>query len=74
MALFTSLLKTIKSSKKLASKAFKVDNIKIVNSENSKANKTIINLFRNLMHISNIRTIREHIFLILDAKKTLNQL
>ena len=63
----------------LALKIFKIDDNKIVSSNNDRANKTIINLsknnkFRNSTYISNIEAIKKPIFLTFDAKKAFNYL
>ena len=72
-------MKITRSSKKLALKAFKIDNNKIVNINGNRANKIVINLFKNkksknLIYISNIGAIKKPNFLIFDAKKTFNYL
>ena len=68
------MLKTTKSSKKLALKAFRADDNKIVVSDGGRTNKTIRNLSKNLTYISNIRIIEEFIFLTPNSKKTFNYL
>ena len=76
ITLLTSLLKIIKLSK-LALKAFKIDNNKIVDSDGGRSNEMFINSFknkksRNLIYELNIGAIRESIFLIPNAKKIFN--
>ena len=75
--LFICLLKITRSSYKLAPKAFKADDNKIVSDGGSKANKTVVNLSknnksRNLTCMPNIETTRESNFLTPDAKKIFN--
>ena len=57
----------------MAQKAFKANNNKIVSSD-SRGNKTIINLFKNLTCMPNIRAIKKLIFLIFNLKKIFNYL
>ena len=64
----------------MALKVFRADNTKIVKGCNSKANKTILNLFnksknkksRNWTCIPNIKVIAELIFPTYNAKKSFN--
>ena len=77
-ALLKSSLKITKLSK-LAPKVFKADNYKVVDNDNSKTNKTVINLFknnkfRNFIYISNIRVTRKPTFLTFNTKKVFNYL
>ena len=63
----------------LALKVFKADNNKIVDNSDGRANKTVMNSFknnksRNLICMPNIKAIRELIFLSTNAKKTFNYL
>ena len=53
---------------------FKTDNNEINDDNNSKTNKMIRNLSKNLTCISNIRAIGEFTFLTSNAKKTFNHL
>ena len=76
----TSILKTTRSSKKLALKAFKVSNNKVVE-DGGRADKTVVDSSklknqksRNLIRIPHIRVIREPNFLTPNAKKTFNHL
>ena len=71
------MLKAIRLSN-LALKTFRVDDNKVVEID-GKANKTIINLFKNnkfknLTYVPNIRAIEKSIFLTLNAKKVFNHL
>ena len=64
---------------KLASKAFKVDDNKVVNNDTDRANKTIVNMSKNnkskkLMHLPNIGAMVELNFLTSNAKKVFNHL
>ena len=73
------MLKTTRSSKKLALKTFKADDIKIVDDSNGRANETIVNLFknkkfRNLICIPNNGAIEEPNFLTPNTKKAFNYL
>ena len=67
-------MKTIGLSIELVLKAFNANNNKIVDSSSSKANKMIINLFKNLIYIPNIRVTKKPTFLTFNTKKTFNQL
>ena len=76
--LLTFLFKTTGSSK-LAPKAFRADNNKIVGGDGSRGNKTVVNLFKNeksrkSTHVSNIEATRKPNFLTFDAKKAFNHL
>ena len=58
---------------------FRVDYNKIIDDYGSKANETVVNLFknnkfRNLMHILNIKATKKSIFLTPNAKKAFNHL
>ena len=71
------MLKTTRLSN-LASKTFRVDNNKVVK-DGKKANKTVINLFKNnkswnLIYVPNIKFTKKHISLISNAKKSFNYL
>ena len=68
------MLKTTKLFKKLALKIFKANNNKIVGSDSGRANETIWNSSKNLMHMLNIRVMGEPNFLTLDAKRAFNHL
>ena len=68
------MLKITGSSEESVLKTFRADNNKVVSSSSGKANKTIRNLFRKLMHIPNIRAIGKSNFLTPDAKKAFNHL
>ena len=75
----TSILKTIRSSKKLASKAFKTDNNKLVEGGYSKTNETVVDLSKNKiskksMCMPNIGAIKKLNFPTFDAKKAFNYL
>ena len=72
-ALFIFLLKTTKLSK-LALKAFKIDDDKIVGGDSKRTNKTVVNLFKKTTCVLNIGATNEPFFLILNAKKAFNQL
>ena len=62
-------------SKKIAPKAFIIDDNEVVESSNSsKTKKMVRNLSRNLTLISNIGTTKKSKFLIFNAKKTFNYL
>ena len=72
-------MNTTRSSEKLALKALKADNNKIVDGNGAKANETFVNLSKNnksrkLTHILNIRAMEKPIFLTFDAKKAFNYL
>ena len=76
--LFPSLLKATRLSK-LALKAFKVDNNKIIGDDDSRANKTFMNLSKNnksrdLTYMPNIGAIGEPYFLTSNTKKVFNYL
>ena len=58
----------------MASKAFRVDNNKVVSNNNSRTNETVRNLSRTSTHISNIKAIKKPTFLTPNAKKTFNYL
>ena len=78
-ALLTLLLKTTRSLEKLALKAFKAGNNKVVGGGSGRADEIIINLSKNkkskkLMRVPNIRAIGKPNFLISNAKKTFNHL
>ena len=66
------MLKIIGSSN-LALKVFKTDNNEVVKVSN-RVNKTIVNSFRNLMHVLKIQIIKKHIFLTPNTKKVFNYL
>ena len=77
--LFISLLKTTGLSEKSASKALRVDDNEVVHNGSSKANRTVVNLFKNkksknLTYISNIGATRKPNFLSSNAKKIFNHL
>ena len=55
-------------------KAFKTNNNKNIDGNDSKTNKTVVNLSKNLPCIPNIRAIKKPIFLTPDAKKAFNYL
>ena len=67
-------METTRLLKKSASKAFKANNNNIVSSSNNKVNETVVNSFRNLTRISNIRAIEKPIFQTPNAKNTFNYL
>ena len=67
------MLKAIESFKKLASKTFRANNNKVVDSIN-RTNKIIMNLSKNLTYMPNIGAIEELIFLTPDVEKTSNYL
>ena len=74
----TSLLKII-GLLKLTLKAFKANNNKFVSNDNSKANKTVMNLSKNnksknLTYVPNIRATKRLFFLIPNVKKVFNYL
>ena len=78
VVLSISLLKTTGSSN-LGLKVFKADDNEVVGGGGDRANKTIVNLFknnksRNLIHMPNIGATRKHNFLTSDIKKALNHL
>ena len=64
----------------MALKLFEIDSNKIVGGDDSsKANKTVLNLFknnesRNLIYMLNANATKEHNFLTLDIKETINYL
>ena len=75
------MLKTTRLSKKLALKAFRVDNDEVVGSSGGRADETIVDssMFKNkkskkLTRMPNIGAMRELKFLISDAKKAFNHL
>ena len=76
------MLKTIRLFEKLALKAFRASNNKVVRNNDIKANKIVIDLFnklknnkfKNLTHVPNIKATEESIFLTPNAKKTFNYL
>ena len=56
---------------------FKIDNNEIVGDNDSRTNKTVVNLFKNnksknLIYMPNIEAMMELIFLIFNAKKIFN--
>ena len=57
----------------MALKALKADDNEVVGND-SKTNKIIINLFKNLIYMPNIKIMKELIFLILNIKKASNYL
>ena len=72
-------METTRLFKKLALKAFKANNNKVVDGNSSKANETVVNLFKNnkskiLTYMPNIKAMKELIFLIPNAKKAVNYL
>ena len=74
-----SLLKTTGLFEKLASKAFGVDDNKVVSGGDGKTNGMVVNLSKNkkskkLTHVSNIGATRKPNFLIPDTKKAFNHL
>ena len=78
VALLTSLLKTTESSK-LVPKTFRGDDNEVVDDDDSKINKMVVNLFknyksRNSTYIPNIRATKESNFLNSNAKKVFNHL
>ena len=73
------MLKTTKSTKKLALKVFRAYNDKIVGGGDDRANETFVNLFKNeksknLMYIINIKATKKPNSLISNAKKIFNHL
>ena len=78
--LFIFLLKTIRLFEKLTSKAFKVDDNRVVDgSDNSTTNETVVNLLKNkksrkLTYVPNIGAMGEPNFLTPNAKKVFNHL
>ena len=76
------MLKITGSFEKLASKAFRADDNKVVDDGSSRANEIIVNSSnslknnksRNLTYISNIGAIRKSTFLTSGAKKAFNYL
>ena len=80
----TLMLKTIRSSKGLASKAFRADANEIVEGGGGRVNKTVKNLSKSkksknekskiLTRSSDIGAMGESMFLTLDARKTFNHL
>ena len=74
-------MKTIKLSNSVP-KTFKADDNKVVNSDGSRINETVINLFdqsknnksRNLTYVPNIEAIKKLTFLNPNAKKTFKHL
>ena len=63
----------------MAPKTFKADDNKVVGSSSNRANKTVVNLFknnkfRNSTYIPNIGATRKPIFLNPNAKKVFNYL
>ena len=75
------MLKTIRSFKKLALKAFKTDNNEVVKGGGGKADEMVVdsskskkNKSKKLTCIPNIRTMEKLIFLTPNIKKTFNYL
>ena len=73
------MLKTTGSSEKLAPKAFKAGNNKVVKSGGGKADKTVVDLSKNekfgkLTHVLNIGATEKPNFVNPNAKKTFNYL
>ena len=75
------MLKTTRLFKELAPRPFRTSSNEVVRSGDSRADKTIVDLFKpknekskKLMCMPNIGAIREHNFLILNAKKAFNYL
>ena len=73
------MLKTTKSFEKLASRAFKASNNKVVGGGESRADKTVVNLSKNeksrkSTHMLNIRAMGKLKFLTFNAKKAFNHL
>ena len=61
----------------MISKTFKIDNNEVVDGVDDRANKTVLNLFKNdkskkLTHMPNIVATREYNFLTPDTKKVFN--
>ena len=80
-ASLTSRVKTTKSFEKLALRAFRANNNKVVKGGGGRANETIVDLskpknnkFEKLTRVLNIRAIGKPIFLTSNAKKTFNYL
>ena len=71
-ALLISPLKTTRLSDKSVLKAFKIDNTKVVDGDSGRANETVMNSFRTLIHMPNIGAIEKSTFLTLDAQKAFN--
>ena len=77
---FISLLKTTRSFKELAPKAFKVDNNEFVDGDsNNKTNEIVVNVSKNnksksLMRLPNIGALGKPIFLTSNTKKAFNHL
>ena len=74
--LFIFLFKTTKLSN-LASKVFKADNNKVVDGDNDKTNKIIVNLSKNnkprkSTPVLNIGALKKSLFLTFNAKKVFN--
>ena len=77
--LLTSILKITRSSEKLALRAFRTDNNKVVRGGGSRADETVVNLSKNekskkSMRVPNVEAMEEFNFLTLDAKKAFNHL
>ena len=72
-------MKTIGSLKNFISKAFKINNNKVISDADSRANKMVVNLFkndksRNLTYMPNIEAIEKPTFSICNANKAFNYL
>ena len=73
------MLKTARSSEKLAPRAFRAGNNEVVRGGGDKVDETVVNLSKNekskkLTRVPNVGATREPNFLISDAKKTFNHL
>ena len=53
---------------------FRINHNEVIGSDVNRANETVINSFRNLTHVSNIRIIGKPTFLNSNIKKTFNHL
>ena len=58
----------------LTLKFFKADDNKAIDGGSGRANKTVINSFKKLTHMPNIRTTKEPTFLIPNVKKVFDYL
>ena len=75
------MLKTTRSSKELALRAFRASNNEVIEGGGSKADETVVNLSKSKnekskksIHMPNIGAIEEPNFLTSDAKKAINYL
>ena len=67
-------MKTTRLFEKLALKAFGIDDNKVVGSNSNRTNKTVMNLSKKSMYMSNIGAIKEPNLLTPNAKKVFNHL